>query len=140
MVHALGESWRVLHADGILIDIRPHLGNMRLEVLSDTGHQLVGLIEDIDLIPDHQAAHRALDHGLSSGLFIQEDERVFDYVYLWDTPDDLTAYVDENWTSRTIPNSLYRKARRMASKVKAPSRIRIRDLRVITRFRKVSAE
>ena len=81
MVHALGESWRVLHADGILIDIRPHLGNMRLEVLSDTGHQLVGLIEDIDLIPDHQAAHRALDHGATTPRVLKYYFRQFSILF-----------------------------------------------------------
>ena len=140
MVHALEERWRVLQHGGILVDIRPYLGNMRLEVLNGEDHQLVGIVDDSELEEDHQAVQRALDHGLNSGLFTQEEERRFDYEYLWDTPDDLKAYVDENWTSRTIPNSLHRKARRMAVELAAPSRIRIRDERVITRFRKVSAD
>ena len=140
MVHALEESWRVLQPGGILIDIRPYLGNMRLEVITAEDHQLVGIVDDSELEEDHQAVQRALDHGLNTGLFIIEEERRFDYEYLWDTQDGLKAYVDENWTSRSIPNSLYIKARRMAAELAAPSRIRIRDVRVIIRYRKVSAD
>ena len=138
MVHALEESWRVLDTDGVLIDIRPHMGNMRLEVLSDADHQLAGLVDDSVLIPDQQAANSALKHGLNSGLFIKEEERFFDYVYIWDTPEDLKAYVDENWVNRNLQNSLYRKVRRMAAKVTGSSRIRIRDVRIIARYRKIN--
>ena len=140
MVHALAESWRVLAADGVLIDIRPVLGNMRLEVLSEEEDRLAGLVDDSSLVQDHKAVKRTIDQGVRDGRFLKEEEQFFDYAYYWDTLVDFEAYVQENWESRRVPKKLLRKARKMQADADGSTRIRIRDERVIARYRKVNLE
>lgn len=136
MVHALAESWRVLAVDGVLIDIRPCLGNMRLEVLSEEGDRLAGLADDSALVSDHEAVERTLDQGQRDGMFSKEEEQFFDFAYYWDTLEDFEVYVQENWVSRRVPKKLLRKARKMGVDAEGSTRIRIRDERVIARYRK----
>jgi hypothetical protein len=70
-------------------------------------------------------------------MFIMEEERFFDYAYFWDTLDDFQAYVDENWVNRRVPKKLLSKARKIVTEAVGHTRIRIRDVRVIARYRKV---
>jgi hypothetical protein len=136
MVHALEESWRVLAAEGMLIDIRPRLGNMRLEVLSEQGDRLAGLADDSALVSDYKAVMRTLDQGVRDGRFFKEEEQFFDFAYYWDTLEDFEVYVQENWVNRRVPKKLLRKARKMEVDAEGSTRIRIRDERVIARYRK----
>jgi hypothetical protein len=136
MVHALAESWRVLAAEGTLIDIRPYLGNMRLEVLSEQGDRLAGLADDSALVSDYKAVMRTLDQGVRDGRFFKEEEQFFDFAYYWDTLEDFEVYVQENWVNRRVPKKLLRKARKMEVDAEGSTRIRIRDERVIARYRK----
>lgn len=138
MVHALKESWRVLAAKGTLIDIRPRLGNMRLEALSEKGEMLAGLVDDSALVRDHEEVERTLAWGERQGLFAKEEERVFDYAYYWETLEDFRDYVDENWVNRRVSRKLMRKARKIVAEAEGRTRIRIRDERVIARYRKVT--
>ena len=137
-MHALEESWRVLSPNGVLVDIRPYLGNMRLEVLSDDGVELAGIIDDSDLVPDHEAVDRSLAGGQKNGMFVKEEEKFFDYEYIWDTREDFKSYVDENWTSRKVSIANYSKLKKLVKNVSGNTRIRLRDVRIITRYRKSS--
>ncbi|MDH3944868.1 MAG: hypothetical protein OEV06_12310 [Anaerolineae bacterium] len=136
-MHALEESWRVLKPGGSLVDIRPYLGNMRLELLTEGQPSLAGLVDDSGLIPDHEAVEHTLAAGLERGLFEKEDERFFDYEYLWESPEGLKDYVDENWCSRRLQKSLFKRLKKMAGEVEAESRVRIRDERIIARYKKL---
>ena len=136
MVHALEESWRVLAQGGVLVDIRPYLGNMRLEAMDNDGTALAGIIDDSDLEPDHKAVDRTLAGGLKSGMFIKEEEKFFDYEYFWDAPKEFETYVEENWTNRKVSKANYSKLRKLVKNSSGEARVRLTDERVITRYRK----
>jgi SAM-dependent methyltransferase len=98
MVHALKEIHRVLRPGGKMIDLRPVADRWPIELLSDTDSEVFGQLVDLPaVLADDAACEVALGQARSNAWFALEEVKVFEFPYLWDSPDELKAYRDENW-------------------------------------------
>jgi hypothetical protein len=136
MVHALEESWRVLTPDGVLVDTRPLSGDVRLDVIADSGTKFAGFVDDSSSIPYDEASDQALETALGKGLFLKEEETDFIFADYWDTLEQLRSYTEENWEMTHIPEKVWHKAEDLVSQSEGAVQIRISDKNLFTRYRK----
>ncbi|MFN2143437.1 MAG: hypothetical protein ACK2U5_23355 [Candidatus Promineifilaceae bacterium] len=97
MVDALLESWRVLVADGIMIDLRPYHTNPALEIITANGTFVPGYIDDSGSVADDIASDNAIAEMVRQGRFARVSHDSFRFANYWDTLDGLLAYADERW-------------------------------------------
>lgn len=140
MVHALQEIRRVLTREGTLIDLRPLAGNWPLEVVSNRAGHEVGRVTDLpEGLEDDAAANRTIARAADDGWFLREKEEMFPLYYYWDSPKDLEAYVEENWSDFiSIDQDVYRSLRSVWALADADARVRVRANMLITRWRKAA--
>jgi hypothetical protein len=137
MVHALREIWRVLAPGGTLIDLRPLSARWPVEVVVNRQAIVAGLIDDSPGAPLDTAANESLEQAAREGLFSREREGSFKYLWYWDTPDEMKAYLEENWAPDAIlPDEVLAEARRLMSKAGEGNRVRVRLHMTISRWRK----
>ena len=137
MVHALREIWRVLAPGGTLIDLRPLSARWPVEVVVNHHATVAGLVDDSPGAPLDTAANESLAQAAREGLFTREQENSFKYLWYWDTPDEMKAYLEENWAPDAIlPDEVLAEARRLMSKTGEGGRARIRLHMIISAWRK----
>lgn len=141
MVHALGEIYRVLVPDGILIDLRPLADRWLIEVFSARETRQTGHVTDLPLgLEDDEAANQAMREAEAKGWFLREREEFFPLHYVWDTASDMEKWVDEEWTDFIGLDEEVRRATRSAWALgDADSRVRVRAKMLITRWKKNNA-
>ena len=94
MVDALGESWRVLVPNGIIVDIRPITAPVTIEAESATLRAELIKVESYGAAEDDAAADAAVQHALSHGWLTTEQTRHFDFEVYCDSAADLKAYAE----------------------------------------------
>ena len=97
MVHPLLECWRVLEADGLLIDLRPPHSDPALEVITADGTFVPGYVDHSEEEADDIAADEAIVEVLNRGYFILQTQDSFIFSTYWETLDGLLEYADERW-------------------------------------------
>lgn len=138
MVHALQQIRRVLAPEGVMIDLRPLAGNWPVEVVTGRASREVGRVTDLPQgLEDDAAANRTMDTAAANGWFVREGEERFPLYYYWDSPNELEAYVNENWSDFvTIDQGVYKALRSAWTLAGADARVRVRATMLITRWRK----
>ena len=138
MVHALEEIRRVLVPDGILIDLRPLADNWRVEVVSLREVKRTGRVEDLPVQTDGDlAANKAMQAVEKHGWFKREQDELFPFFYSWDTPSEMEAFVDDDWSDFVGMEEDTRRATRSAWAVAdGDSRVRVRVEIWIARWKK----
>lgn len=138
MVHALEEIRRVLVPDGILIDLRPLADNWRVEVVSLREVKRTGRVEDLPVQTDGDlAANKAMQAVEKRGWFKREQDELFPFFYSWDTPSEMEAFVDDDWSDFVGMEEDTRCATRSAWAVAdGDSRVRVRVEIWIARWKK----
>lgn len=137
MGHALKEIWRVLRAEGILIDLRPQVGNPPLEIIAGGRELLLAGSVDASLdAPDFTAATEVLIQAVHKGWFVCERDESFDYALYWDTLDQMEAYIKEIWTRVCVPETVLAEARRLMANGGEDARLCVRRNIIISRYRK----
>lgn len=138
MVHALEEIRRVLVPDGILIDLRPLADNWRVEVVSLREVKRTGRVEDLPVQTDGDlAANKAMQAVEKRGWFKREQDELFPFFYSWDTPSEMEAFVDDDWSDFVGMEEDTRRATRSAWAVAdGDSRVRVRVEIWIARWKK----
>lgn len=94
MVDALGESWRVLVPNGIIVDLRPITAPVSIEAESATRRSELTEVESYGAAEDDAAADAAVQHALSHGWLTTEQTRYFDFEVYCDSVADLKAYAE----------------------------------------------
>src|SRR6185436_3094886 len=128
MVHALAEIRRVLVPDGILIDLRPLADNWRVEVVSLREIKRTGRVEDLpEQTKGDIASNEAMKEVETRGWFTREQDELFPFFYSWDTPSEMEAFIDDDWSDFVGMEADTRRATRSAWAVAdADSRVRVR--------------
>jgi hypothetical protein len=95
MVDALGESWRVLVPNGIIVDVRPITPLVIIEAESATSRRSkLTEVESYGAAEDDAAVDAAVQHALSHGWLTTEQTRYFDFQVYCDSVADLKAYAE----------------------------------------------
>jgi SAM-dependent methyltransferase len=136
MVHALQELRRVLVPGGILIDLRPIADGWPVEVASQAGIQTAGQVTDLpEGLGDDAAANAAMAEAERAGWFGRQREETFPFYYSWDTPREMQAYVEEEWTDFIkVEPAVWSAVRSLWSVAEAEARVRVRLKMLITRW------
>jgi hypothetical protein len=140
MVHALEEIRRVLVPDGVLIDVRPLADNWRVDVVSLREIRRTGRVEDLPAQTNGDlASNEAMKEVEKRGWFRREQDELFPFFYLWDTPSEMEEFIDDDWSDFVGMEEDTRRATRAAWAVAdADSRVRVRVEIWIARWRKMN--
>jgi hypothetical protein len=139
MVHALEEIKRTLVPRGLLIDLRPLLGNWPVEVAWGNEYREVGRLIDLpEALADDEAANHAIDEVARRNWFKLEQGERFSLFYSWDTANDMEEFLSEEWDGFVQMEEEVSKAAKSAWAVaNADARVRVRVEMMIDRWRKV---
>ncbi len=92
MVHALHDIHRVLKPGGILLDLRPAIGDRIVEVDLVSATLYAGMIDASATTADKQAADNAIAQAVEDGWYALEHQEIFEMITDMDTADDLRDY------------------------------------------------
>lgn len=136
MVHALDEICRTLKPNGYLIDLRPVEASWGVEVVSSSGWQVCGRLNDLPQgVADDEAANQAIGQVERRGLFIKEKESEFDFFYYWDTPSEMKEFMETEWEDfEKLEEDVYRKTSSAWVSAGADARVRVRVKMLITKW------
>ena len=155
MVHALNEIRRVLVREGIMIDLRPLMDEIPLEVVSNVvndvtavelpSHPLPSQPEVrragmADQLPEDraldEAANRSIAEAEVQNWFVKEREQFFTFNYYWDSPKEMQEYVEAEWShSITIDEEAWQSIRSTWAVANADARVRIPLKMLIARWK-----
>ena len=152
MASAVAEARRVLKPSGLLLDIHPNDEPSRVEVwhaqyalnaealpenLEAIVRAPVGELEQADdSLRDFTATNDALAEALERG-FTWINSIAFDYRYFFDSLDELTEYLEDNWEHATASESLLERALMEMSRAPAPPKVVVIQRTVVTALRKI---
>ena len=94
MVDALREANRVLTPPGVLIDVRPVMAPIAVEVVIANEAAWAKTIELYSAPEDNAAADAAVQHDVSRAAFVFERHIGFDFEIYCDSVAELRAYVE----------------------------------------------
>ena len=138
MVHALSEIKRILTPSGILLDLRPILDRWEIEVASSRETKVIGRAHDNEVgLLDDKAANKSVAEAERKKWFKKEEETFFNYIYSWDSPQEMYEWLDEEWEDFITIDDETRKATRSAwATSDGDSRVRLKMKMLITKWRK----
>ena len=123
MVHALQLARRILHNDGLLINVNdlpaPHI----IEVHTPETVYKVGWLLDREDFVDTRSAFNALAQVVADRNFTLEDERNFDYNIYIDGLPELQEWLAEWWSSAIIPDRIVQRIEELTRDAPQPARI-----------------
>ena len=131
MVDALKEIWRVLVADGCMLDWRDRPANWPLEIVIGEQVHVAGSADVSSRIPKHAASDEALGRVVDEGWFVCERQCAFDCIWYWDTLDELKDHME-----KSIPEAVWTEAQRLIAESGEETRVRLRRNMGISRYRK----
>ena len=94
MVNALREARRVLTPGGVLIDVRPLVAPIVLEITAAGRTIWTKEVAVYSAPDDAAAADAAVQHAVSGAWFAPEKSISFDFEIFCDTAAELSAYVE----------------------------------------------
>ena len=138
MVHALGEIHRVLKPGGILIDLRPIEERWPVEIATATSIVEAGRLTDLPTaLADNEAASHAVLEAHSHGWFTRNLEEEFPLFYYWDTPSEMSEFLETEWDEfEKLEESEFAAVKSVWATANADARIRIRVKMLITKWGK----
>lgn len=137
MVHALQEIRRALVPAGLLIDLRPVLGGWPVEVAWRSGYRETGRVTDLpEGLLDDRAADRSMEEAARRGWFALEQAERFPLFYVWDTPNEMEAFVHEEWDSFVrLEDEASQRTKSVWAVAEGDAFVRVRASMVITCWR-----
>jgi hypothetical protein len=94
MVDALGEAKRVLKPSGVVIDVRPVVAPVVVEVVTATQVVLARTVESYSSPDDIAAADVAVQNAISSEWLVWESHQRFNFEIYCDSADELRVYAE----------------------------------------------
>jgi hypothetical protein len=142
MVHALQEVQRVLAPAGILIDLRPLMDGSPVEVVSGGKTHLAGRVSQLpEDIANDAAANKSIEKAAEQGWFSLERREFFPFSYYWDSPEEMQAYIEEEWEDFvTINDDIWRNVRSLWAAREGNGRLRVQVKMMIARWKVVKGD
>lgn len=142
MVDALREAWRVLVADGLLIDLRPlaSLGSP-LEIVAGDEAVQVGEVDEPGTVADDLAADHAAAQVVGSGCYRLAKTAHFEFEFSWDTVGEMASFVAGSRRMGGVSPSysdLERTHRAWCARARGRVRLRYRRKMLLTVYRKLA--
>jgi hypothetical protein len=152
MASAVAEARRVLREGGLLLDIHPtdepatlHVWHARYKLNGDLTEQLenlesiqrapVGELDHDESLSDFTAATDAIAEAVDNG-FALVGSATFDYRYFFDSLDELTEYLDEEWEHAAASDELLERALMVMQQATTPPKLVVVQRAVVTALRK----
>ena len=111
----VGDALRLLHRairpDGYLLDIHPEPEHARVLVVTASGTQEVGQLDDSAYIADILAGRATIRTLVEAGLFVPVSERVFTHRLHASDVDSWLAHREERATRSVLDPEIPRRAR-----------------------------
>lgn len=137
MVNALREAQRVLAPSGVLIDVRPVIAPLVVEVVMAPQAVWAKPVHSFAAPEDVAAADAAIQHALSREWFVFESRVPFDFEIYCDSAAELKLYAEARKLSGAeIPYEELEERRLASGKVGQAARLRCRRPWVLSTFRK----
>jgi hypothetical protein len=167
MASAVVEARRVLRPGGLLLDIHPtdepttlHVWHARYKLngdgafgdgaFSDLTEQPENLeaihrtpVGELDHNPDSLAEFTAANDALAEALeqgFALVNTTAFDYRYFFDSLDELTEYLDDEWEDASASDALLERALMVMQQAATTPKLVVVQRAVATALRKVAGE
>ncbi len=77
-----------------MLDIHPQPHHSRVEVRFAERYVEVGHLDESSFIDEVHAARRTLDSTVVEGLFLEEEQAEFEFLYHFDSVDEWTSYLE----------------------------------------------
>ena len=126
MVHALQLTRRILHPNGLLINVHdlptPHV----IEVHSLVSANKVGWLMDSEDFENERSALNALAQVVTDSYFILEDERDFSHNIYVDDLNELQEWLAESWTTAVLPERILQHLEELIRDAGQPAKIVLR--------------
>ena len=133
MVHALGESWRVLDVEGILIDLRPLSTRFPIDAVTESNEFRLGEGDATATIDDDRAADLATLDRVRAGWLMSLHRVEFDIHYYWQTTDEMADFLRSGRVPKAVtPTYAEIDAALRAASHRAAAPARLRATRRIT--------
>ena len=137
MVDALHESRRVLLPSGVLIDVRPVIAPIVLEVAIATQPVWAKEVHSYSAPDDVAAADGAMKHAVSRGWLACESSLPFDFDIWCDSADELRVYIEaRKLRGAEIPYEELEARRRELGADEQEARLRCRRPWMLSTYRK----
>lgn len=136
MVRALSEARRALKPGGRLIDLRPTMGNRRVELALPDTTLFIGEIDSSSTVSDHIAANDALAAALAAGEFRLEHCTTFHIQHDLDTLADLRE-IKAGLRRSVMPELIFQRIEALIADEPGDTLIRIRREMLIARYRRL---
>ncbi|MGH2521750.1 MAG: hypothetical protein ACRDH2_04520 [Anaerolineales bacterium] len=153
MASAVAEARRVLKRGGFLLDIHPtdepttlHVWHARYALNGDLSEQPealeaihrapIGELEHDKSLQDFTAATDALAGALESGFSLYRSA-TFDYRYFFDSLDELTGYLEDDWEHASASDTLLERALLAMQEATTPPKLVVVQRTVVTALRKI---
>ena len=133
MVDALREIWRILSAQGILVDLRPLPSSAcPVEVVTPDEVVEVGEIDASGIVADDVAADRAAAQVVQDGRYLLRKDTRFEFEFSWDTVGEMASFMEESRRMKQVTPS-YAALEKVHHewRVKAGGRVRLRYWRTM---------
>ena len=127
MVDALRDSWRVLEAEGTLVDLRPVSARCPIDSVTGSRALPLGECNATATIEDDRAADRALLEQVTGGWLTPHHSAAFDIHFYWDTTAEMADFLQGGRVPKTVTPSyaaINRLLRAAGDRNAAPARLR----------------
>lgn len=156
MTSAVAEARRVLKPGGLLLDIHPtdeptvlYVWHAHYKLNGDLTDQPENLeaihrtpVGELDHAPDSLADFAAATDALAEALeaetgFELAGTTIFDYRYFFDSLDELTDYLEEEWENAAAGEALLERALMIMQQATTPPKLVVAQRTVVTGLRKI---
>jgi len=133
MVDALREAHRALQPEGVLIDERPLVADMAVQVVHGDRAIWTRQVPSCSTPGDIEAADEAVQHALASEWFAYERSSAFDFDSYCDTVAELQTYIKAR---KLLEAEIPYQELEECQKQSAQSRLRCRRKWILKTFRR----
>jgi hypothetical protein len=154
MAAAVAEARRVLKPNGLLLDIHPTDEPPTLQVwharyalsgdLSEQPENLEAIVRvpvgELDYNPDSMTDFTAATDAIAEALehgFELLDTTTFDYRYFFDSLDELTDYLEDEWENASVSDALLERALMVMQAAKTTPKVVVAQRAVVTALGRV---